>query len=155
LTSVELVHCFREGLAEKRAEIERLLRTLMDSRIDPPWASFEWQKIKYIIARCISHCLCQHGCKVYLLEMHGGEPSEGIGDKDIDLAIDCPLLQEDIDALEKEFEKTVLGFLGDILGDDARKVLKVPNIVELHSLNEFIIKKHVRARNQHYAIDLC
>lgn len=155
MSNADLMRCLEKKLAEKQAEIEHLLKTLMNTGIDPPWASFEWQKIKYIIARCISSCLCQRGCKVYLLEMHGGEPSEGIGDKDIDLAIDCPLGQEDIDALENEFEKLVLDFLGSILGDDARRKLKVPNVVELHSVNEFIIKKHVEARDQRYAIDLC
>ncbi len=123
--------------------------------IDPPWTSFEWQKTKYIIARSIASCLCPRGCKVYLLEMHGGEPSGGLGDKDIDLAVECPLSQSEVERLEREFEKIVVDFLSGILGGDAKKKLKVPNIVELHSTDEFIIKKHIEAKDARYVINLC
>ena len=152
----DAVQCLKEKLRDNRNEIEYLLNTLMSMRIDPPWTSFEWQKTKYIIARSIASCLCPQGCKVYLLEMHGGEPSEGLGDKDIDLAVECPSLsQEEVENLEKVFEKTVVDFLSGILGGNAKEKLKVPNIVELHSANEFIIKKHIEARDARYVIDLC
>ena len=151
----DLVQCLEKKLAENKNPIERLLKALMNMGIDPPWMSFEWQKTKYLIARSIAYCLCRHGCRVYLLEMHGGEPSEGIGDKDIDLAVGCPLSPEKVEGLEKSFEEKVNEFLSSILGGNAREKLKVPNIVELHSISEFLIKKHVEARDQRYAIDLC
>jgi len=156
LLASDAVQCLKEKLENNRKEIGYLLNMLMNMRVDPPWTSFEWQKAKYIIARSIASCLCPQGCHVYLLEMHGGEPSGGLGDKDIDLAVDCPpLSQEEVENLEKAFEKIVIDFLSEILGGNAKEKLKVPNVVELHSTSEFIIKKHIEARDTRYVINLC
>ena len=147
----ELLECIEGG-------ISRALSVIPTSFEDkgfrePRWKSFSWQRAKRIIARSIAYCICRNNCTVYLLEMHGGEPSEDMGGKDVDIAIDCISGEEALE-IEKELEKLLVEKLREKLGVDPYRYLDIPNIVEVHSANEYIIKKHVEA-GPPYSIKLC
>lgn len=122
---------------------------------EPPWRSIGWQRAKRAIAEAVAYCLCSilDGCRVYLLDLHGGEPSEGLGDKDMDLAVDCidpPQAQQ----LEQELEHLVRRVLEKKLGGDPYSKLQVPNLVEVHSTREYLIERHVSA-GPPYSILVC
>jgi len=109
------------------------------------WRSLEWQRVKRRIAEAIAGCICSLlGRSVYLTDLHGGEPSEGLGDKDIDLVIEC-LGPGEAARLEQVAEERVAEALARLLGGDPYSVLGVPNIVELHSSHEFLAARLLRA----------
>ncbi|BEP18270.1 hypothetical protein PYJP_16220 [Pyrofollis japonicus] len=151
----DLVGCVINNMKRHDGELRRLLRSLLSSPSEVPWSRLEWQRAKYIIARGIAECFCKNNCRVYLLEMHGGEPSDGLGDKDIDMAIDCPGEKINIDFIENILEKYVTKYLSGLIGGEVRRELKIPNVVELHTSDEFLIKKHLEARDKRYAIKIC
>ncbi|KSW11804.1 hypothetical protein CF15_03095 [Pyrodictium occultum] len=118
------------------------------------WETFEWQRAKRIIAQSIASCLCRIlGCRVYMTDLHGGEPSTGLGDKDIDLIIDCPQ-GPNPSSLEGVAERLAAGMLRSLLGDSPYRVLGVPNIVEVHEASEFLFKKYLE-RGAPYVARLC
>jgi hypothetical protein len=119
-----------------------------------PWETLEWQHSKRILAKIISNCICiTLNCKVYILDVHGGAPSEGLGGKDIDFIIDCKY-KDIASSLEEIIENIVKGQLRELIGEDPYKYLGIPNIVEFHSVNEFLFKKYVEL-GPPYAIKLC
>lgn len=108
------------------------------------WRSLEWQHVKRHIAEAIAACICDYiGKRVYLTDLHGGEPSEGLGDKDIDLIVEC-LGPDEALVLEQLLEARVADILRGALGGDPHQVLGVPNIVELHSSHEFLASRLLR-----------
>ncbi len=118
------------------------------------WRSLEWQRVKHGIAEAIAGCICSVlGRSVYLTDLHGGEPSEGLGDKDIDLVIEC-LSPDEIPGLEQQVERLVAEALARVLGGEPRSVLGVPNIVELHSSHEFLASRLLRV-GAPYVESLC
>lgn len=121
-----------------------------------PWETLEWQRSKRILAKIIGNCICNIlGCKVYILDVHGGAPSEGVGGKDIDFIIDCKYKDKDIaGSLEEIIENIVKERLRELIGEDPYRYLGIPNIVEFHSVNEFLFKKYVEL-GPPYAIKLC
>ncbi len=92
------------------------------------------------------------GCRVYVLDMHGGEPSEGLGGKDVDLAVEgCRL---DPAALEELLERLARDMLRRATGRDPYRLLGIPNIIEVHSTREFVVEKYVRL-GPPYSVPLC
>jgi hypothetical protein len=139
-----------------RSRLERLEAAYRLSSVGLPssWNSIEWQHMKHLIARAAAPCLCRIlGCRLYLSDVHGGEPSEGLGGKDIDLILDCPS-EVDTEAIEEELEQVIYGWLQRLLGGDPYQRLGIPNIVELHTTREFLFKKYVEA-GPPYAVRLC
>ncbi len=145
---VEVLNCIKESLEEAKADIAKLVRQARSQCANDnclPWETLEWQRVKGIIASAVAECICSIlGCSVYRLEMHGGEPSLGLGDKDVDLAVDC---RQDINIedFEADIESLVGEFLGRVIGEDIYKAIRLPNIVELHTTREFLIKRYVEA----------
>jgi len=83
-------------------------------------------------------------CSVYIVDVHGGEPSSGLGGKDIDLIVNC-CSGADLERLERIAEKLVADILESVLGRDPYQVLGVPNIVELHSSSEYLFEKYLES----------
>lgn len=144
-----LEHCILRGLEESKRLLER-------RRIPLPtyWDTPEWQYMKRLIASSIARCLCSLGCRVYLGDFHGGEPSEGLGGKDIDIIIDCSAPEGAVKRLEEQIEAVVAGWLRSLLGQEPYTALGIPNIVEIHTTNEFLFKKYVD-RGTPYVVPLC
>lgn len=141
-----LASCIRAKLLGSLARLRRLVLEAVDSSPESPWESVAWQAAKSIIARAAASCICRlTGCHVYLLDMHGGEPSEGLGGKDVDLAVECPGTTPSCSPreLEDALEAAAAEILDKAVGGDARRMLKIPNIVEVHSADEFLIKRYV------------
>ncbi|ABM79947.1 hypothetical protein [Hyperthermus butylicus] len=151
-----IVSCVQDRLGKYSSKIAQLLRLLVLGSERPRWDSFEWQQTKRYIGEAIAECICQlAGCSVYRLDMHGGEPSEGLGDKDIDFAISCSTNNmPDVRELEARLEDIVAEHLSGVIGSNIYRFLSVPNIVELHDVNEFLIKKYVEA-GPPYVTKLC
>ncbi len=131
----------------------RPMSFLLGERPGEAWRSLSWQRLKRMIAYAVASCLCSMGCKVYLADLHGGEPSEGLGGKDIDLILDCTSMV-DIAALEQLVEGITASWLLEELGRDPYLFLGIPNIVELHDTTEFLFKKYVEA-GPPYVFPLC
>jgi len=136
------------------------LKTLPEPPRDPrlegrAWESLEWQRLKRLIARSIASCLCRIlGCSVYIGDFHGGEPSAGLGGKDIDLVLNCELDEEALAVLEKLLEAKLAELLRRVFRRDPYSYLGIPNIVELHSTGEYLFKKYVE-RGMPYVQRLC
>ena len=151
-----IVNCIRSKLSEYSDRITHLLMLLAKNSNEFRWSSPEWQQAKHYIGEVIAKCICQlTSCSVYQLDMHGGEPSDGLGDKDIDLAIRCPSNDAlDIQKLETIVEEAVTNYLSGVLSYNIYQFLSVPNIVELHNADEFLIKRYIVA-GPPYATRLC
>lgn len=147
-----LYECIAHELERVRIAVKN---TMQKSRGPPPlWDTMEWQKSKRLIARAIASCLCRTiGCEVYIIDVHGGEPSSGLGGKDIDLVIDCPP-HFNTDSVEETVESLVAAMLEDILADNPYRVLGVPNLVELHTSKEYLFEKYLRS-GPPYVFRLC
>jgi hypothetical protein len=145
----KIVACIGEGLEEEYSLLRRLIvksLEMQDIENYTPWKTIEWQRAKDIIGRIIANCICKlTGCKVYRLEMHGGEPSPDLGDKDVDLAIECEKYIFNVDKLEEKVEEKITSFISSIIGDDVHEKLKLSNIVEMHYSNEFLIERYIRS----------
>ena len=144
-----LERCILRGLREAEKLLER-------RRIPLPvyWDTPEWQYMKRLIASSVARCLCRLGCRVYLGDFHGGEPSEGLGGKDIDIIIDCGVPGGTAKRLEEQIEAVVAGWLRGLLGREPYTALGIPNIVELHTTGEFLFKKYVE-KGMPYVMPLC
>jgi hypothetical protein len=157
-TVKDIVDCVLNRISRNGDLLRRLVSSaLQECRGEDclPWETGEWQRAKSIIGDSIAECICTiAGCRVYRLEMHGGEPSLGLGDKDADLAVDCDDSSFDVEALEEMLEKLLSDIVGEIVGGNAYEKLKLPNIVELHTTREFLIKKYVEA-GPPYAFRVC
>lgn len=146
------VRGLRNCIASKLYKL-RPTSSLLEERPGEAWRSLSWQRLKRVIAHAVASCLCPMGCKVYLADLHGGEPSEGLGGKDIDLILDCISLV-DIAALEQLVEGIIASWLLEELGRDPYLFLGIPNIIELHDTTEFLFKKYVEA-GPPYVFSLC
>jgi len=144
--------CMRRGL-ERLEAAHRL--SLPRGRRGNAWETFEWQRLKRLIARTAATCLCRYtGCPVYLGDIHGGEPSEGLGGKDADLILGCPMGAEETRRIEQQLERVTAAWLHGVLGDDPYRFLGVANIVELHTVAEYLFKKYVEA-GPPYVVRIC
>jgi len=147
----ELHTCILHGLERVSVAIRNTLQRRKNGVL---WRTMEWQRSKRLIARVLSDCICKYtSCHVYFLDIHGGEPSTGLGDKDIDLVLECPT-EINIERIETIAETLVLNILKTILGDNPYRILGVPNIVELHLSNEYLFKKYLKA-GPPYAFRIC
>jgi len=148
----QLYKCVASELERVRMAVKS---TLQRSYGSPPlWDTVEWQRSKRLIARAIAFCLCRAaGCKVYIADVHGGEPSAGLGGKDIDLIADCPSTI-DLTAVERMAEELVATMLENVLASDPYRVLAVPNLVELHTSREYLFEKYLES-GPPYVFRLC
>ncbi len=112
------------------------------------WRSHSWQWLKKRIVESLVKCfrgLCGLR-RAYIVEMHGGEHIlEEVGDKDIDLIVECSS-DIDVGSLEKAAEKAVASILSSMLGGDPYQLLRVPNIVELRGVNDYIASRMLSSR---------
>jgi len=142
--------CFSSRVAGRIESLRRLLREALEGRIlgVEPWETLAWQHAKRILAEAMAGCMCGEGCTVYLLEMHGGALSEDAGGKDIDLAVECRG-EVDVAELEAALEAAAYRILEKLVGGEPRRVIGVPNIVEVHRVDEYIVKKHLERGGPH------
>lgn len=77
--------------------------------------------------------------EAYYVDLHGGEPAnfECMGDKDVDLILKLSEKPNiDLNVFEEVLEEEVSNILSEILGFNVKDVVGVPNIVELHIVEE-------------------
>jgi hypothetical protein len=156
-TTVEkdLSTCLGRGLARLAAAYRLSLPLPQRPQSGELWDTIEWQRMKRLIARVVALCICSIlRCPVYLGDFHGGEPSEGLGGKDVDLVLDCSIDSKRLSRIEKLIESMVKKWLDRLIGLDSYTALGIPNIIELHSTREYLFKKYVEA-GPPYVIRLC
>ncbi len=142
--------CFSRRVASRVEALRRLLREALEGRLlgVEPWETLAWQRVKRILAEAMAGCICEEGCSVYLLEMHGGALSEDAGGKDIDLAVECSEAV-DVAGLEAALEAAASRVLEWLVGGEPRRLIGIPNIVEVHRADEYIVKKHLERGGPH------
>ncbi len=141
-------------LKNVRSELEQLLERVRRSSIlaeirEQGYRAHSWQLVKRTMAGPISRCIkdlaeaCGIPCleAIYFSDLTGGEHSyiEGHGGKDLDLILytPCELDRETLeDQLESCIENTITLLLSEILSDDPKTLLGVPNIIEIHIVRD-------------------
>ncbi len=132
--------CVAEGLERIEAG-----RDVVQALRQHGWDCIEWQYFKNRIARVLADCLSRLlGCRVWLADLHGGEYLVGLGNKDVDLLVECPGVR--LEEVEQVLEEEVASYLSRLLGGDPHAVLGVPNIVELHDAREGWARRIVHGR---------
>ena len=100
--------------------------------------------MKREIAEALVPCILEIlGCKVeaiYYADLHGAEPAAlgDVGGKDIDFIIKVSKhSQVEANDIEGALESLVVGELSKMLGEDVRKLVGIPNVVEVHVVRDF------------------
>ncbi len=141
-------------LRNTRRELEKLIHrvrieNLLGDIRDNAYRAHSWQLLKRTMATPISRCIrsiassCNIPCldSIYFSDLTGGEHSymEGHGGKDLDLILYTPC---DVDrdrlerGLESCIENAVTLLLSEMLTDDPKKMLGIPNIIEVHIVRD-------------------
>lgn len=141
-------------LRSVRQELDKLLyrvrmETLLSDIKENAYKAHSWQLVKRTMATPIARCLrglsprCGIPClkTIYFSDLTGGEHSyiEGHGGKDLDLILytPCELDREALEArLEECIENIITLLLYEVLDEDPKKVLGIPNIIEIHIVRD-------------------
>ncbi|MEB3861419.1 MAG: hypothetical protein GSR84_04275 [Desulfurococcales archaeon] len=141
-------------LRNTRIELERLIRrvrleNLLGDIRENTYKAHSWQLLKRTMATPIARCIrslagpCGIPCldSIYFSDLTGGEHSyiEGHGGKDLDLILytPCELDREKVEeSLESCIESAVTLLLSEMLTDDPKKILGIPNIIEVHIVRD-------------------
>ncbi len=104
------------------------------------YRSYTWQRMKRILADTVAEEIIyllgpENVRGIFYADLHGGEPVNvgEIGGKDIDIILwldEKIVVKEKL--LERKLEERTSRILEQLLGEDIRKTLNIPNLVELH-----------------------
>ncbi|MEB3787604.1 MAG: hypothetical protein GSR78_02480 [Desulfurococcales archaeon] len=139
----------RRALEElsKRTRIDVIIRDMRESG----YRSHSWQMLKRIMSEPIARCLkdtgpvCGLNCieRIYVADLTGGEYSYAgyHGGKDMDIIVYNPC-ETPVDArvLEDKIEECLENAIGivlnEFLGVEPKRILGIPNIVEIHVVRD-------------------
>ncbi len=131
----------------KRTRIELVIRDMREAG----YKSHSWQMLKRIMSEPIARCLkdtgpvCGLNCieTIYVADLTGGEYSYAgyHGGKDMDIIVynpcetplDARVLE---DRIESCLENAIGIVLNEFLGVEPKKILGIPNIVEIHVVRD-------------------